>query len=68
VCCASRSLSAVGRDHHWQIAKHSIPTCEPIRAICSLENLLQDWRRKPDWLSMFESLVEQLDFDQIVTA
>jgi hypothetical protein len=68
VCCASRSLSAVRRDHHWQIAKHPIPTREPIRAICSLENLLEDRRRKPDGLSMFESLGEQLDFDQIVTA
>jgi hypothetical protein len=33
-----------------------------------LENLLEGWRRKPDGLSMFESLGEQLDFDQIVTA
>jgi hypothetical protein len=68
VRCAARSLSGVGRDDHWQFAKHPIPTSEPIWAICSLQNFLQDRRRKPDGRSVFESFGEQLDFDQIVTA
>ena len=63
-----RSLSGVGCDDHWQFAKHPIPTAEPIRAICSLENFLQDRRRKPDGCSVFESFGEQLHLGQIVTA
>jgi len=65
---AARSLSGVGCDEHWQLAKHSVPTSEPISAICSMQNLLQYRRRKPDGLSMFESFGEQFNFDQIVTA
>ena len=65
---AARSLAGVGCDDHWQFAKHPIPSSEPVRAICSLQNLLQDRRRKPDGLSVFEGFGEQLDFDQIVTA
>ena len=68
VRCTARSLSGIGCDDHWQFAKHPIPTGEPIRAICSLQNFLQDGRRKPDGRSVFESFGEQLDFDQIVTA
>ena len=68
VGCAARSLAGVGRDYHWQLAKHPIPTAEPIRAICALQNFLQDRRRKPDGLSMFKSFGEQLNFDKIVTA
>ena len=65
---AARSLAGVGCDDHWQLAKHPIPTGEPIRAICALQNLLQDRRRKPDGLSMRESYGEQVNLDQIVTA
>jgi hypothetical protein len=68
VCCGSRSLSGIGRDDHWQLTKDPIPTGEPIRAICPLQNFLKDRRRKPDGISVFESFGEQLDFDQIVTA
>jgi len=49
---------SVGCDDHWQLAEHPIPTSEPLRAR----------RRKPDGLSMFESVDEQINFDQIVTA
>ena len=66
--CAARSFSCVWRDDHWQFAKHPIPMGEPIRAVRSLQDFLQDRRRKPDGLSMFESFGEQLDFDQIITA
>lgn len=68
VSCPARGLSGVGCDDHWQFAKHSIPSVEPIRAIRSLQNFLEDRRREPDRLSMFESFGEQLDFDQIVAA
>ena len=68
VRCASRSLSRVGRDDHWQFTKHLIPTGEPTRTICSLQYFLQDRRRKPNGRSMFKSFGEQFDFDQIVTA
>jgi hypothetical protein len=68
VSCAARTLSCVWRDDHWQFAKHAIPMRESIKAIRSLQDLLQDRRRKPDRVSMFESFGEQLDFDQIVTA
>jgi hypothetical protein len=64
----TRSLPTVGRSDHWQFPKRPIPTRKPIRAIRSLKNFLQNWRRKPHGLSMFESLGEPLDFDQIVTA
>ena len=66
--CAARGLSGVWCDDHWQFAKHSVPSVEPIRAIRSLEHFLQDRRCEPDRLSVFESFGEQLDFDQIVAA
>ena len=66
--CAARDLSGVWCDDHWQFAKRPVPSIEPIRAIRSLQNFLQDRRRDPDRLSMFESSGEQLDFDQIVAA
>lgn len=65
---AARGLSGVWCDDHRQFAKHSVPSVEPIRAIRSLQNFLQDRRREPDRLSMFKSICEQLDFDQIVAA
>jgi len=68
VRCTSRSLAGVWRDYHRQFAKHPIPTVEPIRAIRTLKNFLQDGRSKPDGRSVFESFGEQFDFDQIVTA
>jgi hypothetical protein len=64
----SRSLAGVWRDYHRQFAKHPIPTVEPIRAICTLKNFLQDGRSKPDGRSVLESFGKQLDFDQMVTA
>ena len=68
MCRAARSLSGIGRDDHWQLAKYSMPMREAIRAICSLQDFLQDRRRKPDRLSVFESFGEPFDFEQIVAA
>jgi hypothetical protein len=54
MCRATRCLATVGRNDHWQLAKHPIPSGESIRAIGALQNFLQDWRRKPHGLTVFE--------------
>jgi len=51
---AARGLATVGHNDHWQLAKHSIPPCESILAIRTLQDFLQDWRRKPHGLPVFE--------------
>ncbi len=68
MCRSARGLSGIGRDDHWQFAEYSIPPREPIRASCSLQYFLQDRRRKPDRLSVFESVGEPFDFDVILAA
>jgi hypothetical protein len=65
---AARSLSTVGRNDHWQLAKNPIPTYKSIRAIRALQNLLQNWRRKPHGLPVFKGHSKQLNLDQIITA
>jgi hypothetical protein len=51
---ATRRFPTVGRSDHRQLAKRSIPTGEPIGAVRSLRNFLQNRRRKPDWIPSFE--------------
>jgi len=68
MCCAPRGVSGIWRDDHRQFAKQSIPTPEPIRAIRSLQDFLQDRRRKPDGFTSVESFGEPFDHNQIVTA
>jgi hypothetical protein len=65
---AARSLATVGRNDHWQLAKNPIPTYKSIRAIRALQNLLQNWRRKPHGLPVFKGHGKQLNLDQIITA
>jgi hypothetical protein len=65
---AAHGLSCIGRDDHWQLAEYPNPARESIRAICSLQDSRQDWRRKPNWLSMLDSCGEPFDFKQIVAA
>jgi len=61
--CAARTLSGIWGDNHRKFAKHPIPSCEPVWAICSLQNFLQDRRCNPNSISMLERFGEQLDFD-----
>jgi hypothetical protein len=51
-----------------QFAKHPIQSVESVGTIRSLQYFLQDWRCKPDGLSMFESIGEQCDLEQIIAA
>jgi hypothetical protein len=66
--CAARCFPSVGCDHHWQLAEYPIPARESVRAISALENFLQNRRREPDWLSLFQGFGEQHNFDEVVTA
>jgi hypothetical protein len=65
---AARGLSDIGRNQHRQLAKHPIPAVESLRAVCTLKNLLQDWRRQPNGASLFEGFAEQLNLNEHVTA
>jgi hypothetical protein len=64
----ARGFSRVGCDDHRQFAKHPVPAAEPIRAVCALQDFLQDGGRKPDGCPLFEGFGQQLNFDQTVTA
>jgi hypothetical protein len=66
--CTARCFPSVWRSYHRQLAEYPIPASESVRAICALENLLQDRRSEPHRLSLFHGFGKQRNFDQIVTA